>query len=346
VEGAVSAGGWALDDAGVVSVKLYRDPVAPESPDALVYIGEGLRVRGARPDVEQAYRALPESDRAGWGLLVLTNMLPNRGNGTFRLHAIAADADGQSTLLGSRTIVAQNDRSIKPFGTIDTPAQGETISGASYAHFGWALTPAPKSIPTDGSTIVVVVDGRPVGTADYGHWRADVASLFPEYLNAPGAVGFRMLDSTALADGLHTLSWVVTDNGGVTEGLGSRYFRVNNGGASSSVRAAGRRASPAFQDTPPEEAYRILAREMSPIEVRLADIGSPACAGARYEGQEQLAHGARGLPVGSTLDATRGIFTWQPGPGFIGRYRLVFTRHGCGVDEVVPVEVVLLRADR
>jgi hypothetical protein len=241
--------------------------------------------------------------------------------------------------------VAQNDRSIKPFGTIDTPAQGETISGASYAHFGWALTPAPKSIPTDGSTILVIVDGQPIGTADYGHFRVDIASLFPEYLNAAGAVGFRMLDSTRLADGLHTLSWVVTDNTGVTEGLGSRYFRVSNGGVNS-VRAAGRRASPTFQDTSGAESYRILAGEMTPIEVRLADIGSAACAGARYEGQEQLARGARALPVGSTLDTASGVFTWQPGPGFIGRYRLVFTRHGCGGDEVVPLEVVLHRTDR
>ena len=30
------------------------------------------------------------------------------------------------------------------------------------------------------------------------------------------------------------------------------------------------------------------------------------------------------LPIGSTLDVGRGIFYWQPGPGFIGQYRMVF----------------------
>jgi hypothetical protein len=29
-------------------------------------------------------------------------------------------------------------------------------------------------------------------------------------------------------------------------------------------------------------------------------------------------------PIGSTLDSERGIFYWQPGPGFIGEYRFVF----------------------
>ncbi|MDQ1354243.1 MAG: Pept protein, partial [Acidobacteriota bacterium] len=30
------------------------------------------------------------------------------------------------------------------------------------------------------------------------------------------------------------------------------------------------------------------------------------------------------LPAGSTLDTQRGIFYWQPGPGFFGEYQLLF----------------------
>jgi hypothetical protein len=30
------------------------------------------------------------------------------------------------------------------------------------------------------------------------------------------------------------------------------------------------------------------------------------------------------LPIGSFLDREKGIFYWQPGPGFIGEYRFVF----------------------
>ena len=32
------------------------------------------------------------------------------------------------------------------------------------------------------------------------------------------------------------------------------------------------------------------------------------------------------LPIGSTFDAGRGVFTWQPGPGFLGEHALIFMR--------------------
>ena len=34
------------------------------------------------------------------------------------------------------------------------------------------------------------------------------------------------------------------------------------------------------------------------------------------------------LPVGSTLDTQNGIFSWIPGPGFFGNYRMVFVVKG------------------
>jgi hypothetical protein len=41
-------------------------------------------------------------------------------------------------------------------------------------------------------------------------------------------VGYRVIDATALANGLHTLAWVVTDDQGRADGIGSRYFWVQN----------------------------------------------------------------------------------------------------------------------
>jgi hypothetical protein len=32
----------------------------------------------------------------------------------------------------------------------------------------------------------------------------------------------------------------------------------------------------------------------------------------------------RALPIGSHLDTTKGVFCWQGGPGFVGKYSLVF----------------------
>ncbi len=47
----------------------------------------------------------------------------------------------------------------------------------------------------------------------------------------------------------------------------------------------------------------------------------------------------RDLPPGSTLDRTTGVFSWAPGVGYVGTYRLVFLRGG----ERIPVEVTVGR---
>ncbi|NIM14605.1 MAG: hypothetical protein GTO45_21530, partial [Candidatus Aminicenantes bacterium] len=150
VQSSVAVTGWVLDDIGVESVKIYR-----ESGKNLVYIGDGLFVEGARSDIEQAYPSYPMNYKAGWGYMMLTNFLPNEGNGTFKIHAIAADTEGHEVTLGVKTITCDNANAVKPFGAIDTPTQGGTASGSNFINWGWVLTPQPNSIPTDGSTITV-----------------------------------------------------------------------------------------------------------------------------------------------------------------------------------------------
>ena len=228
--GAVPVTGWALDDVEVTKVEIWRDPVGGETPAAngKIYIGDATFVRGARPDVESAYPGYPNADRGGWGLLVLTNFLPGSGNGTFTLHAYASDGDSQATLLGSKTVTVDNASSTKPFGTLDTPAPGATVSGNAYLVWGWGLTPMPAAIPTDGTTIWVWVDGVAQGHPVYDLYRSDIATLFPGYANSDGAVGYFVLDTTALANGIHTISWSITDDLGRADGVGSRYFWVSN----------------------------------------------------------------------------------------------------------------------
>jgi hypothetical protein len=43
-----------------------------------------------------------------------------------------------------------------------------------------------------------------------------------------------------------------------------------------------------------------------------------------YSGYQFTGNQLTSLPIGSTLDRRKGIFYWQPGPGFIGDYHLVF----------------------
>jgi hypothetical protein len=230
VQGSIAVTGWALDDVEVTRVEIYRDPVGaePAGRHGSVQVGTATFVPGARPDVESAYPGYPLAYRGGWGYMLLTNMLPGQGNGTFTLHAWAVDAEGHETLLGSKTIACSNSSATKPFGAIDTPGQGATVSGSAYVNFGWALTPLPASIPTNGSTIWVYVDGVAVGHPVYNQYRSDIATLFPGRANSNGAIGYYVIDTTQLSNGLHTIAWSVTDSLGRAEGIGSRYFWVFN----------------------------------------------------------------------------------------------------------------------
>ncbi len=225
LSGAIAVTGWALDDVGVVRVQIYRDPVAGES--GFVYVGDARFVDGARPDVEAAFRGAPAAARAGWGLMILSNLLPGGGNGTFRVHAVAEDAEGNRALIGSRSIEVNNASAALPFGAIDTPGQGETVSGVIY-NWGWALTPGSAIIPTDGTSIDVMIDGAFAGHPVYGLYRHDIASIFPGYTNARSAVGYCLIDTTMMENGRHTISWIVRDNQGRAQGIGSRYFTVFN----------------------------------------------------------------------------------------------------------------------
>jgi hypothetical protein len=229
VRSSIAVTGWALDDIAVKSVKIYRDPVAGDGTD-LIYIGDASFVEGARPDIETAYPGYPDNSRAGWGYMMLTNFLPNSGNGTFQLYAITEDSGNHQVTLGSKTITCDNVNAVKPFGALDTPAQGGIASGNNYIIWGWVLTPQPNQIPTDGSTINVIVDGVNLGHPVYNINREDIAALFPGYANSDGAAGYFYLDTTAYENGVHTIQWTATDSAGNTDGIGSRYFTIQNPG--------------------------------------------------------------------------------------------------------------------
>lgn len=350
--------GWVLDNVEVAGVKIYRtaSPGEPENPPGLVYIGDAVLVEGARPDVELAHPGFPFSYRSGWGYMLLTNFLPNSGNGAVTLVALAADKEGHRIELGRNTITCDNANAVKPFGTIDTPVQGGTASGASYVNFGWALTPLPAMIPIDGSTITVYIDGIAVGHPTYNQYRSDIATNLPGYLNSGGAVGYRRIDTTAYANGVHTIAWIVTDNAGHADGVGSRFFSVMNAGSAPAGpgpdgfvpditdlavipsnpapilarRGFGRggrlpvhaRLGAAFEVEIPETGLLEIALDRGREEDRLV-----------YRGYQIVGGEVRPLPSGSTLDPKSGLWTWQPGPGFLGSFDLVFVAERDGRPE-------------
>lgn len=354
VTGAIPVTGWALDDLEVAGVTICRDAVAGEiAPvDAncggarQIFIGNAVFIEGARSDVQNGYPLYPHASAAGWGFMLLTNNLPNQGNGQFVLSAYVRDREGYATLLGIRRITCDNAHATTPFGAIDTPGQGETIAGTAYVNFGWALTQNPKAIPTDGSTMMVYVDGVAVGQPSYGHYRSDIAVTFPGLANSDGAVGFKIIDTTTLANGLHTIVWTATDTAGVTAGLGSRYFRVANGAALTAAPAPPPRAGATSPDAVPLDRSALPGRRtwdaLAPWQAFETDVSGRALVRGEELDHIELALGAGGgggytgysdvggqlapLPIGSRLDAATGMFTWAPGVGFVGTYDLVFMR--------------------
>jgi hypothetical protein len=259
VVGSIPVTGWALDDVEVMKVTICRDAVnngtvnetAPVDPrcanNAKIYIGDAVFVDGARTDVQAANPTTPLNSRAGWGYLMLTNFLPNLGDGTYTLEAYAFDAEGNTTQLGTpKTITCANGSSVAPFGAIDTPGQGQLVSGSGFLNFGWVLAKNGRTDPPGGGTVQVFVDGALVGVP--GGWgsRSDLTQLFIPNSSYPGlntALAVYGLDTTVLTNGVHTIFWIATGAGGIgTSGIGSRFMTVSNGsdsaGASSSVVAA------------------------------------------------------------------------------------------------------------
>jgi hypothetical protein len=332
VSSSIAVTGWALDDLGVESVKIYRG-----EPNNLVYIGDAVFVEGARPDVEQAYPDYPMNYKAGWGYMMLTNFLLNGGNGTFKIHVIAADVEGHQVTLGTKTITVDNVNAVKPFGAIDTPNQGGIAAGSSFINWGWVLTPLPNRIPTDGSSIKVWVDGINIGQPTYNNYRSDIAQLFPGYNNTDGAAGYFFIDTTAYENGVHTIQWTATDNAGNTDGIGSRYFTIQNTGSTSqskykkqNVHLTGdinlsRLPVDHYGHFRVKNGYEKLKkpREIYPDDNGYLNIQVKELDRVEIHFSIPISNTSP-LPVGSTLDAQKGIFYWGLGPGFLGDYELVF----------------------
>lgn len=221
VSGSVPITGWVLDDIEVSRVTLYYGNG--------IAIGNAVFVEGARSDIEDEFPDYPKNAFAGWGYMMLSNSL---SDGTYRIYAIAADNSGNQRELGSATVTIDNANATKPYGAIDSPAQGGDASGSRYVNWGWAVTPLPNMIPTNGSTIEIYVDSMPLGQPyEYNVPNPDVKKQFPDVKNADGPTAYLHIDTTEYENGIHTISWTVTDDAGNRDGIGSRYFTVRNTGS-------------------------------------------------------------------------------------------------------------------
>jgi hypothetical protein len=360
--GSVALTGWTLDNVGVRQVELWRDlqpgettPPGNSTPgdprNGKIYLANATFVDNARPDVEVLFPTTPANYRAGWGYLMLTWGLFGQGNGTYRLHAFGVDQEGGTSTIGSKTVVISNNTATKPFGSIDTPTIGGVASGPN---FGWGLTPKVNGAATCKilpSGVQYSIDSGPLQPVTYGEARADIAGAFPGFSNSAAAAGHAIIDWSALSNGAHTIGWLITDDCNRADGVGSRFFNVTGGtsvladfrlkaeatgsdfvaSGSSLVASAFRRTD---ADVPlvltrgyngsaevlvaGENGHTIEIKQAGRIELRLPR-GFDSAYQLGPEGQR------RALPAGSSWDAGSETFYWQPAPGFLGGFRLVFT---------------------
>jgi hypothetical protein len=234
ITGSIAVTGWALDDVEVVSVGIYRDPVPPEPADGLVFVGNAVFVDGARLDLLGCVppHAAQHPGRAGATCCSRT-CSPTRAT------APSASTRSRPTARGTRPCSrtrrrsrVDNASSSAPFGAIDTPQQGETVSG-TVNNFGWVLVRdgarvgRPRRRVRRRSTSTACRSACPAGWTG----RSDITQAFP--------TGCADLSSTAAVHSLrqhgahqrraHDRLGRCARRTASQAGVGSRYFTVSNG---------------------------------------------------------------------------------------------------------------------
>jgi hypothetical protein len=357
VQGSIPVSGWALDDIEIDRVELWRDRQAGETTPGVatpnpadprngkIFISNATFVDGARPYVEAQFGSMPRAYRAGWGYLMLTWGLNNQGNGPFTFYAFALDKEGTISRLGAKTINVNNNAANRPFGSVDTPGIGATVS-STVANFGWGLTPKVNGVATcriQSNGVQVSIDSGPLQPVVYGDVRSDIAGAFAGFSNSAAAGGHYIIDTTQYANGPHTIGWLITDDCNRADGVGSRFFNIQNSSsvattsALTAVPGLGVQMRVAEQVPDSEEAVTVAHGFGELPEIVMPDSSGLRLARVKqgdriemrlprgYEKAYQLMNGLdRPLPVGSSFDAASNTFYWQPAPGFLGSYELVF----------------------
>ncbi len=229
VFGLVEVQGWILDDgedcgpiaewlscewseALVSSVDLYVDDVYVASAD----LGQ------PRWDVLQAYPwyAGTPYERPGFSVSF------NAGNYTWGEHPLFLRVTlSDSTVWDYGHIVVNLRPTLNqaPFGELERPGENQPMNGI-FPMTGWALD------DSEVAKIEVLVDGLIVGPVNTRTHRPDIAHRFPAHPGAEDAGFIRMLNTTEMTNGVHTVAIRLTDNEGMVRVIGRRFVQTFNAG--------------------------------------------------------------------------------------------------------------------
>ncbi|WP_042462531.1 Ig-like domain-containing protein [Neobacillus dielmonensis] len=203
VKGTIPVRGWFLYGSGISKIEIKVDGKS-----------YGVAEYGiSRLDVAKLF---PEYKNANSGYQFSLNT-QNLTNGQHKLTVKATGSNGAIKELESIVINVQNS---PVRGYVDTPSTGALLKGEVPVN-GWVL---------DGSgvsKVEVFVDGRSMGTAEYGISRLDVSRAYPEYGNSNAGYKFT-LNTQNLANGSHKLTVKETGVNGLVTELGSLVVNVEN----------------------------------------------------------------------------------------------------------------------
>jgi hypothetical protein len=204
VSGMITVTGWALDNASGVGTPINSVQVMVDG------VAAGTATYGLpRPDACGQYPGRPGCPNVGFSFSLNTGTY---SQGTHVISVVATDSDASPD-----TGVASTSVTVVPAPSvmIDNITPGAVVSNV-ISISGWAIdntTTAGTAI----SSVQILVDGKLVGTANYGASRPDVCGLYPGRPGCPN-VGFTYtLDTRVFAPGLHTLTAQATDSDPVAE---------------------------------------------------------------------------------------------------------------------------------
>ncbi|WP_294174553.1 N-acetylmuramoyl-L-alanine amidase [uncultured Clostridium sp.] len=191
--GTLRVSGWALASSGVKEVRVYVDG------KDLGTVNYGT----TRTDVNNAYPGYPSGNNAGFeGSVNLSNI----SAGTKRVIVKITANDGTSQSI-ERTIKVER---LESKSWLDNP-NNNSISSGTLRVSGWALASSGVK------EVRVYVDGKDLGTVNYGTTRTDVNNAYPGYPSGNNAGFEGTVNLGGMATGDKKLKVKITANDGTTQ---------------------------------------------------------------------------------------------------------------------------------
>jgi N-acetylmuramoyl-L-alanine amidase len=145
-------------------------------------------------------------------------------DGVHTLFVRVTFSDASTEDYGLRSVNIDNDLNQAPFGEIELPGSLQPMNGV-FPITGWAMDDDAIAY------VEIMVDGLAMGNAVTGVHRPDIGSRFPSDPDAEYAGFIRMLNTTALNNGIHVLAVRVVDNEGASRVIGRRFVQTFNTGS-------------------------------------------------------------------------------------------------------------------